>query len=228
MSQLLAYASALDNIRFYAQNMANAQFDFPLQICPFSPYNKPVNDRNLHRLINTIERDFDATISRSGLDYPTAPTLYRFRSIRGQYTNRYLEDQTKETLPNLSYDVKVPERGNMSACDFARWFLDYTANQVRSYMYLVCLDPFSVDQNDCFLPEAPPAFEIPDTFVCGEMLKAHDEISYHMLQAIFLTYSDARNHHPMLRDYGRDVILPLVAEARNVVYAAFPELRESK
>lgn len=228
MSQLLAYASALDNIRFYAQNMANVQFGFSLQLIPFVPKNAPVNDRNVHRLINTIERDFDAAISRAGLDYPTAPTLYRFRSIRGQYTNRYMEDQTKEALPSLNYDMNVPERGNMSACDFARWFLDYTANQVRSYMYLVCLDPFSVDQSDCFLPEAPPAFEIPDTFDCGAMLHAVSEISRQMIDAILGTYSSVHSCHPSLCDYGCNTLVPLMGKALDIVYAAFPEVRASK
>lgn len=225
MGKLASYASDLDNIRFYAQNMLNVQFSSPLQLCPYT-HRVYIEHGNLHRLIATIERDFDNAVSRDDLAFPSEPLIYKFRAALDRYRTSYPDTQLQPCLPSLGYDLKVPERGTKSAREFACLFLDYAAEQVRSFMYLLAVECYAKETDDSVLPLCPQRFEVPYVFECLQMVDAHSSVSRSMLEALLLSYRDGKNaHNPILQDYGRDVILPLVAESRNVIYAAFPEVR---
>lgn len=225
MEQLASYASDLDNIRFYAQNMLNVQFGSPLQLCPYT-HRVYIRHGSLQRLIATIERDFDNAISRGDLAFPSEPLIYKFRAALDRYRASYFYTQLQPCLPSLGYDLKVPERGNKSAREFACLFLDYAAEQVRSFIYLLSIECYAKQTDDSVLPLCPQRFEVPHVFECLQMQDAHANVARSMLEALLLSYRDGENsHNPILREYGRDVILPLVAEARNVIYAAYPEVR---
>lgn len=230
MNNLVGTACALDSCRFYAENMVHIQFGSSL--CPVSPqppYNQPVNNRNLHSWIESIELAFDNAISRTDLQFQYAGILYRFRSIYGNYVAQYRDDISA----GRQYRAKVgtpldavPERiEGEHAKEFASRFFNYTAGQVTAFLYMVCLDQYAREQTDCYLPDPPRAFDLPQNIFNESptaFTKTHDVLVNHLMEAMLQTHSDTLDIHVSLRDYGLSVIFPLVAECRNVIYATWP------
>lgn len=237
MNNLVSTATALDHCRFYAENMVNIQFEQPLAaIPPEPPYNQPINSRVLHSLIDGIQIAFDNAISRTDLQFPYAPILYRFRSIYGVYCNQHMDEvsvkRAKADRPaNLPSSQHVPVRlEGEHEKEFASRFLRHTTDQVRSFLYMVCLDQYAREQTDVWLPCPTIDFDQP-TNIHNEnpiaFTTTHNVLINHLMEAMLQTHSDTLDIHVSLRDYGLSVLFPLVAECRNVIYAAWPITRES-
>lgn len=230
MNNLVTTMAALDSCRFYAENMVAIQFGSSLHpVPPEPPFNKPINSRVLHSQIAAIEKSFDNAISRTDLEFPIQGILYRFRSIFGRYVNQYMNDpcgpsgkRVGPERPDLFVAQHVPVRGeDESVQDFSRRFIAYTADQVRGFIWMVSLDQYAREQTDCFLPAAPWEFKLPARDTASAFIGAHHEIVNALMVAMLNTYSDTLDIHPSLREYGTDVVFPLVAECRNVIYAAW-------
>ncbi|QZE58800.1 hypothetical protein pEaSNUABM28_00243 [Erwinia phage pEa_SNUABM_28] len=236
MSNLVGTAVALDHCRFYVENMVNIQFGNVLApVPPEVPYNKPINSRVLHGMIKHTELMFDNFISRTDLQFPYAPILYRFRSIYGVYVGQYADDvqPVRGIRPVLKEHPRNPvpvKAGGEPDKEFASRFLKHTSEQVRSFLYMVCLDQYAREQTDVWLPAPPFDFDQP-TNIHNEspiaFTTTHDVLVNHLMEAMLQTYSDTLDIHVSLRDYGLTVLFPLVAECRNVIYAAWPITRES-
>ncbi|QZE59482.1 hypothetical protein MPK66_gp238 [Erwinia phage pEa_SNUABM_2] len=233
MNNLVGTAVALDHCRFYVENMVNLQFEQPLaSIPPEPPYNEPINSRVLHSLIDGIQTAFDNAISRTDLQFPYAPILYRFRSIYGVYCNQYLDEATikrakSERPAGFPASQSVPVRvENEHDKEFAVRFLRHTADQVSAFLYMVSIDQYAREQTDCWLPAPPDAFDLPKAILLVgngvAYTSVHNELVNHLMEAMLKTYSDTLDIHVSLRDYGVSVLFPLVAECRNVLYAAWP------
>ena len=232
MNNLVGTATALDYCRFYAENMVNIQFEQPLAaVPPEPPRNEPINPRVLHSLIDGIQIAFDNAISRTDLQFPYAPILYRFRSIYGVYCNQHMDEVSVKrakadrpaSLPS-SQPVPVPKDGEHEK-EFASRFLKHTTDQVRSFMYMVCLDQYAREQTDCWLPCPPRDFDQPTSIHNKNPIAfttTHNVLINHLMETMLQTYSNTLDIHVSLRDYGVSVIFPLVAECRNVIYAAWP------
>lgn len=237
MNNLVGTAVALDHCRFYAENMVNIQFEQPLAAIPPEPsYNEPINPRVLHSLIDGIQTAFDNAISRTDLQFPYAPILYRFRSIYGVYCNQYLDEasikRAKSDRPALlTVSQPVPVRvEDEHDREFASRFLKHTADQVSAFLYMMCLDQYAREQTDCWLPAPPTPFDLPKNIFNDSPIAftaTHNVLINHLMEAMLQTHSDTLDIHVSLRDYGLSVLFPLVAECRNVIYAAWPITRES-
>lgn len=230
MNNLVITMVALDSCRFYAENMVAIQFGSSLHpVPPEPPFNQPINSRVLHSQIAVIEKSFDNAISRTDLEFPIQGILYRFRSIFGRYVNQYMDDpcgpsgkRVNAERPDLFIAQPVPVRGeDESVQDFSHRFISYTADQVRGFIWMVSLDQYAREQTDCFLPDAPWEFKLPARDTASAFIGAHHEIVNALMMAMLNTYSDTLDIHPSLRAYGTDVVFPLVAECRNVIYAAW-------
>lgn len=235
MNNLVGLVAALDHCRFYAENMVHIQFGSSLCVVPpEAPYNQPINERRLHSLAESIELAFDNAISRTDLEFPIQGILYRFRSLFGQYVAQYREDLSRGNPYKAKQETltpAVPERlPGEHEKEFASRFLKYTADQVQAFLTMVCLDQYAREQTDCWLPAPAPAFDQP-TNIFNEnpiaFTTTHDVLVNHLMEAMLQTHSDTLDIHVSLRDYGLSVIFPLVAECRNVIYAAWPITRES-
>lgn len=229
MNNLVGIACALDSCRFYAENMVHIQFGSSLcPVAPQPPYNQPVNNRNLHSWIKSIELAFDNAISRTDLQFPYAGILYRFRSIYGNYVAQYRDDISAGRQYRAQVGTRlaaVPDRiEGEHAKEFASRFFNYTAGQVTAFLYMVCLDQYAREQTDCYLPGPPRAFDLPQNIFNESPIaftKTHDVLVNHLMEAMLQTHSDTLDIHVSLRDYGLSVLFPLVAECRNVIYAAW-------
>lgn len=230
MNNLVITMAALDSCRFYAENMVAIQFGSSLHpVPPEPPHNKPINSRVLHSQIAAIEKSFDNAISRTDLEFPIQGILYRFRSIFGRYVNQYMDDpcgpsgkRVNIERPDLFVAQPVPVRGeDESLQDFSHRFIAYTADQVRGFIWMVSLDQYAREQTDCFLPAAPWEFKLPTRDTASAFIYAHHEIVNSLMTAMLTTHSDTLDIHVSLRDYGLNVVFPLVAECRNVIYAAW-------
>lgn len=235
MNNLVGLVAALDHCRFYAENMVHIQFGNSLcTVPPAAPYNQPINERRLHSLAESIELAFDNAISRTDLEFPIQGILYRFRSIFGYYASHCREDIAKGRPYKATQETPVPavpERlTGEHEKEFASRFLKYTADQVSAFLYMVCLDQYAREQTDVWLPDPAPAFDLP-TNIHNESPLAftttHNVLVNHLMEAMLQTHSDTLDIHVSLRDYGLTVLFPLVAECRNVIYAAWPITRDS-
>lgn len=236
MSNLVGTAVALDQCRFYVENMVNIQLGTSLAAVPPEPkYNQPINARALHSSIENTLITFDSAVNRPALGFPYAPMLYRFRSIYGTYCNQYLDDVSiKRTVSRIAvgnplFTQPVPVRVKSEPdVEFAARFLKHTAEQVHAFMYMVCLDQYAREQTDAWLPCPPHAFVLPDSSELEgngvAYSSIHNELVSHLMEAMLQTCSDTLDIHISLRDYGLEIMFPLVAECRNVIYAAWPNV----
>ncbi|QZE57116.1 hypothetical protein MPK67_gp243 [Erwinia phage pEa_SNUABM_32] len=235
MNNLVGLVAALDHCRFYAENMVHIQFGSSLcAVPPAAPYNQPINERRLHSLAESIELAFDNAISRTDLEFPIQGILYRFRSIFGYYVSQCREDIARGrpyTSPRGTPVPAVPERlAGEHEKEFASRFLKYTSDQVSAFLYMVCLDQYAREQTDMWLPDPAPAFDLPKDIHSDNPIAfttMHNVLINHLMEAMLQTHSDTLDIHVSLRDYGLTVLFPLVAECRNVIYAAWPVMRGS-
>lgn len=218
MNNLAGLVLALDQCRFYVENMVQIQFGKPLQSCPAEPpHNKSINDRNLHRMVPRIEKAFNNAVLNNE-QFPVAAIIYRFRSLRGLYSNRYADYRT-EFDGNMAVNGPwLLEREGMTDHEWCRFFLKYTADQVRSFIYMVCLDQYAREQTDHYLPQAPFVFDEPESETVSAYLNAHHTLINDLMMALLNTHSDRLDIHPSLRKYGTDVMLPLTAKCLNLIY----------
>lgn len=233
MNNLVLHVQGLDYCRFYAENMIHVQFENPLRpVPPEAPYNQPINDRKLHMLINDIDMAFEHAVNRTDLEFPIGPILYRYRSLYGNYAAQYNDERIYSGSPssigkpntrNRPIQVpNVPEQGSDEDDKaFSYRFIKHTAEQVQSYIWMVCLDQYAREQTDEVLPSPPWAFDPPERDGAAAFLTAHHKILNDLMPSMMNTHSDTLDIHVSLRDYGMSVIFPLVAECRNVIYAAW-------
>lgn len=228
MNNLVLHVQGLDYCRFYAENMVHVQFENPLcPVPPEAPYNQPINDRKLHQLIREIDTAFDNAISRTDLEFPIGPILYRYRSLYGNYAAQYKDDlspqrDTRVKGNTLVVSPPVPEQGaDEDLKAFSYRFLKHTAEQVQSYIWLVCLDQYAREQTDEVLPSPPWAFDPPERDGASAFLAAFNKILNDLMLPMLDAHSDTLDIHVSLRDYGLSTIFPLVAECRNVIHAAW-------
>ncbi|QZE56436.1 hypothetical protein pEaSNUABM40_00242 [Erwinia phage pEa_SNUABM_40] len=230
MNNLVATMAALDSCRFYAENMVAVQFGSSLHhVPPEPPFNRPINSRVLHSQIALIEKSFDNAISRTDLEFPIQGILYRFRSIFGRYVNQHLDDpygpsgkRVNAERPDLLVAPPALVQGeNESDQEYSHRFIAYTADQVRSFIWMVSLDPYAREQTDCFLPVAPWPFRLPEKDTASAFLLVHSDILNSLMMAMLDTYSNHLDLHESLREYGTRIIFPLVAMCRDVIYTAW-------